>query len=48
MGILFHIIFQQITSMTLNFLDLNDYYFLKILILILLILGLRGVKIVKK
>ncbi len=46
-GILFHIIFWNITPMTRDFLDINDFYFLKILIIILLILGLKGIKIKK-
>ncbi len=48
LGILFHIIFQNITPMTSDFLDLNNYYFLKLLIIFLTILGLRKIKIIKK
>ena len=47
-SILIHIVFQQMTPMTLNFLDLNNYYFLKILILILLFFGLKNIKKIDK
>ncbi len=47
-SILIHLIFFQITPMTRDFFDLNDHYILKIIIIGLLILGLRGIKIIKK
>ena len=46
-GILFHIIFWNITPMTRDFLNINDFYLLKILIIILLILGLKDIKKIK-
>ncbi len=48
LGILFHIIFGTFTPMTLNFLDPQSHYYLKILIIILLIFGLRKIKISNK
>lgn len=47
LGIVFHILFRNFTPMTLDFLNPNDFYFLKILIILLLILGLRNVNIIK-
>ena len=47
-GILFHLIFQNITPMTRNLFDINGFYLLKILIMILLIFWLKDIKIVKK
>ncbi len=47
-GILTHLLIGNLTPMTKAFFDINDHYFLKAVILILLILGLRGIKIVKK
>jgi len=46
-GILFHIIFWSITPMTRDFLDLNWFYLIKILMIILLIFWLKWIKIVK-
>lgn len=43
-----HLIFGNMTPMTKNFLDIHGHYFLKILIVGLLILGLRNIKIIKK
>lgn len=43
-----HLLIGTITPMTKNFLDLQGHYILKIVILASLILGLRGIKIVKK
>ena len=48
LGILFHIIFWNITPMTRDFLDLNDFYSLKILIIVLLALGLKDIKFINK
>lgn len=47
-GILAHLLSGNMTLMTKNFLDLQGHYILKILILGLLILGLRGIKITRK
>lgn len=47
-SILAHLLTGKITPMTANFLNLHNHYILKILILGLLILGLRGIKIAKK
>jgi hypothetical protein len=46
-GILAHILSNKITPMTRDFLSLNSHYALKTVILIFLILGLRGIKIIK-
>ena len=48
LGILIHIIVGNITPMVANFLNLQGHYLLKFLILILIILGFRGIKIIKK
>ncbi|MBU1045455.1 MAG: hypothetical protein KJ915_13800 [Candidatus Omnitrophica bacterium] len=47
-GILTHFIFGQMTLMTRQFFDLSGYWVLKVLILVLLVLGLRGVRIVER
>ena len=47
-GIVAHLIFGHMTPMTKNFLDIHGHYILKTLIIILLILGLRNIKIIKK
>jgi uncharacterized membrane protein len=44
LGILTHLLVGKITPMTHDFIDLQGHYFLKILILILLFLGLKGIK----
>lgn len=46
-GILTHIIINNHTKMTQNFLDLNGHYILKIFILSLFFLGLKGIKFLK-
>ena len=46
-GILIHLLFGTLTPMTKNFLDINDHYILKALIIILTIMGLRKIKIIK-
>ncbi len=48
LSILVHLLVGKITPMTKNFLDIHGSYFLKIIILTLLIFGLRGIKIIKK
>lgn len=47
-GILVHLLFGRITPMTANILDLHSNYLLKLLILVLLFFGLRGIKLVNK
>ena len=47
-SIFVHLLIGNITPMTRDFIDINSHYFLKILILILLIFGIKGVKIIKK
>lgn len=47
LGILAHLLARNITPMTKNFFDLSGHYFLKLLIIVLLWLGLRGIKILK-
>lgn len=48
MGILVHVLVGSMTPMTQNFLDMSDHYVLKIIILISFVLGVRGIKIIKK
>jgi len=43
-----HLLFGRITPMTRDFIDIHNHYILKVLILSLLILGIKGIKIVKK
>jgi hypothetical protein len=47
-GIAAHLIVGRITPMTKNFLDIHGHYVLKILIISLLLLGIRGIKIIDK
>ena len=47
-SILVHFIIGEITPMTKYFLDINSHYFLKILIIGLLIMGIKDIKIIKK
>jgi hypothetical protein len=47
-SILAHLLVGKITPMTRNFIDIHGHYILKILILSLLILGIKGIKIIKK
>ena len=47
-GIATHLIIGRITPLTGNFLDIHGHYILKIVIVGLLLLGLRGIKIIKK
>ncbi len=44
LGVLVHLLVGTITPMTKSFIDLNSGYGLKLLIVVLLVLGLRGVK----
>ena len=47
-GILVHVLIGRRTPMTQEFLDLSSHYFLKAIILGLIILGLTGIKRIKK
>jgi hypothetical protein len=47
-GIVVHILTGHRTPMTVEFLDLGEHYLLKAIILGLLILGLTGIKRIKK
>jgi len=47
-SIVAHLLVGKITPMTRNFIDIHDHYILKIVILILLFFGLKGIKIIKK
>jgi len=47
-GIVTHLITGPITPLTRNFLDPHGYYILKIFILVLLFLGLRNIRKIKK
>ncbi|MFZ2125288.1 MAG: hypothetical protein WA087_03220 [Candidatus Saccharimonadales bacterium] len=44
-SIVIHLIIGQTTLMTKNFLDINGHFILKILIISLLIIGIKGIKI---
>ena len=48
LGVIVHLLVGQITPMTKYFLDIHSHYVLKIIILLLFILGIRGIKIIKK
>ncbi|MBT4123887.1 MAG: hypothetical protein HN981_03730 [Candidatus Pacebacteria bacterium] len=48
MSILVHVFVGEMTLMTRNFLDISGYYFLKIIIIGLFLLGVRGIRVVKK
>lgn len=47
-SILAHVLSGNITPMTKDFLDLNNHYTLKIVIIVLLILGLKNIRLIKK
>lgn len=47
-GIVTHLVVGNITPMTRDFLNLHDHYILKLVIIGLLTMGLRGIKKVKK
>ncbi|MBT3539479.1 hypothetical protein HOF40_02250 [Candidatus Parcubacteria bacterium] len=47
-GILSHLLVGSITPMTADFLNINNHYILKIIILILSFFGIKGIKIIKK
>ena len=48
MAILAHILVGNITPMTRDFININDHYIVKIIIIGSLILGLKDIKIIKK
>lgn len=48
LGIIFHLLFGAMTPMTKNFLDIQSEYVLKIVVFGCIILGVRGIKVVKK
>jgi len=47
-SILVHVLVGTFTPLTKNFLDLNGHYGLKIVVIIMIVMGCRGVKIIKK
>jgi hypothetical protein len=47
LGIIVHLIFMRITPMTANFFDLHGHYRLKIVMIVLLVLGLKDIRIAK-
>ena len=47
LGIIFHLIFGNYTPMTKYFLDPSGHYLLKFFIIALIILGVRGITIIK-
>ena len=47
LSVLVHVVVGNFTPMTRDFLDLSSHYLLKILIITLLYLGLRGIKLIK-
>ncbi|MBT3817496.1 MAG: hypothetical protein HOE80_03555 [Candidatus Magasanikbacteria bacterium] len=48
LSIIIHILVGNITPMTRDFLDIHGHYVLKVVLFVLLILGLKGIKIVNK
>ncbi|MFH0857522.1 MAG: hypothetical protein V1848_02115 [Candidatus Magasanikbacteria bacterium] len=48
LGIIVHLLVGRMTPMTQNFLDLQSHYVLKICIILLVILGAKDIKRVKK
>jgi len=48
LGILIHLIVGNMTLMTRNFIDLQSNYILKIVVIALFLLGIRGIKVGKK
>ena len=47
-SILAHLIFGQSTPLTKMFIDPNDYYLVKFVILVMLLMGLKDTRITKK
>ncbi len=48
LSIIIHLLFSTYTQMTKDFLNLDSHYLLKLVILILLYLGLKDIKFLKK
>lgn len=48
LSVVAHLLTGQMTPMTVDFVNIHDHYILKFFILCLLVLGIRGIKIVKK
>lgn len=48
MSIFIHVLAGEMTLMTRDFLDMNGYYFLKVVVIGLFLLGLRGIRVVRK
>jgi hypothetical protein len=48
LGIFTHLLVGNITPMTRDFVDIGGHYILKIVIIILLFFGLKGIKVIKK
>ncbi|MFH1632310.1 MAG: hypothetical protein ABIA47_04850 [bacterium] len=46
-SILTHLVFGIMTPMVQNFLDLQGHYILKLLIIVLIVLGVKDVRLVK-
>ena len=47
-GILTHLLVGSMTAMTRDFFDIHSHYIIKIIIIICLFFGLKGIKIIKK
>ena len=47
-SVLVHILIGNMTPMTQNFLDTQGHYFLKTVIILLTVFGVRGIKVMKK
>ncbi len=47
-GVLSHLLVGSITPMTRDLLDIHDHYILKILLLTLIFLGIKGIRIIRK
>ena len=45
-GILVHLLIGKMTPMTLGFIDMHGHYILKIVIICLVILGIKGIKLI--
>lgn len=48
LGIAVHLLVGRITPMTANFLDLHGHVALKLVVLISVLLGIQGIKIIRK
>jgi hypothetical protein len=47
-SILAHLLVGEITPMTRNFIESNGHAFLKVVVIVLFVLGMRGIKIIKR